>query len=132
MSFFGRKKLVIPFGEMASLQVQSFWLEDYIKTFGTNTNMHDGVHVIILGAGYDSGFFSFSPKNVLYFEVYAFGTQQAAKLQAWKKAGVVLTMTGVTYVLCNFECQIGWTSCVRWASTTTLICKSQRSLSWRE
>lgn len=100
MSYFGRKKLGIPFGETAFLQVQTCWLDDCLETF---LEKHSHANVVILGAGYDSRCLRFRRDQVQYFEVDAPGPQ-AAKLEALKRAGI-LPATGVMYVPCDFESQ---------------------------
>jgi methyltransferase (TIGR00027 family) len=108
MSYFGRKKLGIPFGETAFLQVRTCWLDDCLETFlEKHQGADDAVNVVTLGAGYDSRCFRFQHQRnhigqVHFFEVDAPGSQ-AAKLKALNKAKVATT--GIKFVPCNFESQ---------------------------
>lgn len=110
MSYFGRKKLGIPFGETAFLQVRTCWLDDCLETFLEKHKGADAINVVTLGAGYDSRCFRFQKQQsnsnrsarVSFFEVDALGSQ-AAKLKALDKAQVKTNK--VTFVPCDFESQ---------------------------
>jgi methyltransferase (TIGR00027 family) len=99
MTYFGRKKLGIPFGETAFLQVRTCWIDDCLETF---LDKYEDANVVVLGAGYDSRCYRFQRTGVAYFEVDAPATQ-AAKLQALQKAGI--STKTVSYVPCDFESQ---------------------------